>query len=119
MVKVSPDSNYVSAQFCIDNLFKDVVILDEGAEVESEFQGKKSIKLQVKVQCTDKAKSLKTWSINQTSKRTLIKIFGDETKLWVGRKVRLQFVDSQGKPTIYVDELETRQLNATVQQTVG
>ena len=111
MVEVSSESDYLTAQFCIDKLCKNVIILNEGAETEKEFQGKKSTKLEITVQMQIPNGKNKIWSMNQTSKRTLIKIFGTETKLWIGKTASLQFVDVQGKTTIYVDELGTRALN--------
>lgn len=53
----------------------------------------------------------KKWRPNQKSKQSLIKLFGEDTKAWVGKKVKLMLVPYEDTYSIQVDEVETPELN--------
>lgn len=82
-----------------------IVIQDEGAEKEKEFEGgKKVIKLELPVKLPNGDE--KTISLNGTSKNNMIEYYGEDTKDWVGKSARVevlsQMVGKNRKKVIYL-----------------
>jgi len=77
-----------------------VEILDEGTIRESKF-GKDRVVVTVKLPNGETA----LWSLNQTTLNALIQGYGDETKNWVGKKVKVTiattFIAGQRKTVVY------------------
>lgn len=109
---VSVESEYLSGKFCMDKKVKNLTIMNEGEMVETEdFRTKKPVtKLQFNVVLPDGTE--KKWRPNQKSKGSLIKLFGEDSKAWVGKKLKLMLVPYEDTYSIQVDEIETPELNA-------
>lgn len=114
MTIISAESQYLTGQYCLEKIVPSVTIITEGHEVESEFQGKKQFKVVCEVICHNADKKQKTWEMNQSCKKILIKVFGPDTKDWMGKNIKLNIVEQNGHQTVYVDELGTRQMNVAV-----
>ena len=95
----------------MDKKVKNLTIMNEGEMVDTEdFKTKKTVsKLQFNVVLPDGAS--KKWRPNQKSKQSLIKLFGEDTKAWVGKKLKLMLVPYEDTYSIQVDEVETPDLN--------
>ena len=96
----------------MDAKARELTILDEGKEVDTkDFKGKDVKKIQVNVRCNDGSKSEKLWEMNQPSKKSMIKLFGDDTKNWIGKVVKINFTPFESKFSIQIDEMDTELLN--------
>lgn len=103
---------FLNAAYVVSNLVSEIIILNEGKEVEKNFDNKKSKALELQVQVDAKDKPIKDWTLNGTSHATLIKCFGDETKNWIGKRVCITVAKtSLGKDAINVDEVRTKLAN--------
>ena len=81
-----------------------VKFTSEGEMVEKEFQGKMKKSFNIGVELPDGTEKIA--SLNATSFNLLIDFYGDDTKEWVGKDVRLdiksQKVGSDFKDVIYI-----------------
>lgn len=122
MVKASVESEYVSGEWAVKNSVTQVIILEEPNYVDTDF-GKR---LRPKVQANDAANSVKFWTMNKTTEKTLIEILGDETRNWIGKIIPIVVSQTQTKGgvlslTVYPNKLALQQIMAgattTTQQT--
>lgn len=86
-------------------------ILSEGNIVEKEFEkGKKKVVLELDVEINKKRY---TWTLNKTTLRKIINKWGDETKKWIGKKIKLKkvkvLVRGEEKESIIGEPLEETQ----------
>ena len=105
-------SNFLNAKFLMDNKARELTILDEGLEVDTkDFKGKDVKRIRVNVKCNDPTKTHKLWELNQASKKTMVRLFGDDTKFWVGKIVKVNFVPFENHFSIQIDEMDTEVIN--------
>ncbi|MBT9170798.1 MAG: hypothetical protein DDT18_01149 [Actinobacteria bacterium] len=65
---------------------KDIIkILDEGQDIEGKFGTRKGFKVETKT-------GIKVLTFNQTTINNLVDAFGDETKNWIGKKVKVWII---------------------------
>lgn len=63
-----------------------VTILDEGEKISQEFEGEERMWFEVTIQLG----SLEfPWAMNKTTQKRMIEKYGRETKLWIGKKLKL------------------------------
>jgi hypothetical protein len=110
MVKASPDSEYINGDWCIKNNVTQVIFLEEPVYQQTDF----GMRLRAKVQCNDSARSIKLWTLNKTSEKTLIEFFGDETRNWIGKPIPITVSQTTGKGgnlslTVYPNKLALQQ----------
>lgn len=79
-------------------------------ETESEFEGKTSMKITGRVECQIEGKPVMIWSMNDTSRNTLISLFGPDTKDWQ-KPIQITVLPVSGHDSILVDEMGTAELN--------
>ena len=66
---------------------KTVMIKSEPVPVETEFEGKKSVRLEAICRTqVDDPKEVR-WQMNPTTENYLIDQYGEDTKLWVGKEI--------------------------------
>ena len=112
-------SNYLKPAYLKEKQLRKVVILDEFTLVESTFKNKttqeekKENKYTGKVECVTGDKPVKTWSMNKTSSNSVIRVFGPETKNWIGCTIVILPSTISNNESIIVDEIATRELNPT------
>lgn len=101
MVRVSKTSNYVDAEYVKTNNIESFKIVDEPVFVETKFGEKLQCKVKV-----DTEEMM--WTMNNTSKDTLIDQFGYDTKDWIGKQIPIEVlkvrVGSETKYSINVIE---------------
>lgn len=91
------ESSYLNVDLVRNSLTRKCVIIDSGAYVEGEYQGKTYTKLELSVEIDKKQK---TWSPNKDSVKNISEEYGTDTELWVGRIIKLSIGKSNGKDTI-------------------
>ena len=110
MVIVTIDSDFLSGKLCMEKAIRSITINNEGSIVDTtDMSGNKVKKLELLVILPD-AKEMK-WRPNKTAKKSFITLFGTDTTLWNGKKVKLVLTPFQDTYSIGVDELETPELN--------
>jgi hypothetical protein len=125
LVKLSEIEKKISSRFLRGEDVKSgdvVTIVDEGEfldETQTGF-GRPAFRIKVRLESGEE----KLWTVNRTSLNNLKKAFGDDTKFWVGRKVRLetslQNVRGQlrtviiGFPVVQEEDLLARELRDLV-----
>ena len=72
-------------EFCKENNVTKLKIRTEPKKEKTDY----GEKLQCMVECNDSAKSVKKWSINNTSKNILIDEFGSETAEWIDKEIEV------------------------------
>lgn len=85
-MKLEISGSYLNGEFVKQNDITKLKILDEPKMVSTEF----GEKLQCHVQCNDSSDSTRIWSINKTSQNRLIRLFGNESKEWVGKDAEVE-----------------------------
>ena len=85
MVQVSKTSNYIHAEYVKENKIDSLKIIDEPVYVETKY----GEKLQCKVRVN---KEEMLWTMNNTSKDTLIDQYGEDTKDWVLATIPVEVV---------------------------
>ena len=101
MVQVTKTSNYVDAEYIKENKIDSLKIIDEPVYVETKFGEKLQCKVRVK-------NEEMLWTMNNTSKDTLIDQYGEDTKDWVLATIPIEVlkvrVGSETKYSINVIE---------------
>lgn len=109
MVVVTFDSNFLSGKYCFEKQIRTITIINEGSIVDAtDMKGQAVKKLELDVELPDKSKQ--KWRPNQTSKKSLVKLFGPDTKNWL-KQIKLMLVPYEDTYSIQVDELDTMALN--------
>jgi len=109
MVVVTFDSNFLSGKYCFEKQIRSISITNEGSIVDTtDMKGQPVKKLELEVELPDKSKQ--KWRPNQTSKKSLVKLFGPDTKNWL-KKIKLMLVPYEDTYSIQVDELDTAEMN--------
>lgn len=113
MTVVTIESKFLKADWLIPLGITRVKITTEAQPIEKEFSGKLKKSLECEVECDIPTKDVKTWGMNITSQKSLMNLFGPDTKNWVGKTIELQYVNVQGsdKKSIQVNELGTKNAN--------
>lgn len=113
MTQAIIESKFFKADWAIPAGVEIVKIVTEAVPVEKTFEGKNKKIFECEIECETSNKDVKTWGMNITSQKSLIKLFGNETKDWVGKRVAIQYVNVQGsdKKSIQVNEIKTPTLN--------
>lgn len=110
MVLVDIGSNFLSGKYCFEKTIRSITINNEGSIVDAQdMKGRdvKKLELEILLPNGDKMK----WRPNQTSKKSLVKLFGADSVAWNGKKIKLALTPFQDTYAINVDELETQELN--------
>lgn len=113
MVIVKPkeqSTKYLKPDFVKQNRVRTVKPIEEMVETESEFEGKTSMKVTGRVECQIEGKPVMIWSMNDTSRNTLISLFGPDTKDWQ-KPIQITVLPVSGHDSILVDEMGTAELN--------
>lgn len=78
---------FLSKKLIQEKGIKIVKIKSEAVPVETEFEGKKSTKLECN--CSTQIEDPKEvkWQMNPTTKNYMIDTYGSDTKLWIGKTV--------------------------------
>ena len=103
-------AKYLKPDFVKQNGVRRVKPLEEMVEVESEYEGKTEMKITGKVECLIPDKQVMIWSMNNTSRNSLITLFGEDTKLWM-KPIQITVIPISGHDSIIVDEMGTAELN--------
>ena len=107
MVKISEFEEFLNAEMVKTGDILD--ILSEGKFLTAEETTFKRPAFQIEVKLPNG--SQKTWTMNRTTCRRLASAYGDDSKDWIGRKVRVELLTQnvQGKMTtvIYGHPVET------------
>jgi hypothetical protein len=110
MVVITIDSDFLNGKECFEKQIRTIIILNEGSIVDTtDMKGVAIKKLEVEVELPDKMH--KRWRPNQTAKKSLVKLFGPDTKGWIAKKIKLNLDPYQDSYAIKVDELDTMALN--------
>lgn len=97
----------------MEKKLKIFTIIDEGRMVEFEDRETKTKvkKAEFLVKLPDAEGTTKKWRPNNKSKQSLIKLFGEDTKNYVNKKIKTMLVPFENKYSIQIDELDTEELN--------
>lgn len=94
----------LTSEFIKNSKVTELIILDEVKEIDGNYGRYYS----TRVNCNDFKKTLALWSINKTSKNSLIDLFGSDTKDWIGNIVVIDLkLYGQDKFSIVVDFSKT------------
>ncbi len=98
MVQVEKsETNWLNGNKCKENGITELVIVTEPIPEEGQY----GVKLTCKVNANNTDYN---WSMNDTSKNSLIEKYGKETKAWVGKKIPIETaLSSNNKRAILVD----------------
>ena len=113
MVIVKPkeqSTKYLKPDFVKQNRVRTIKPIEEMVEVESEYEGKTSMKITGRVECQTEGKPVMIWAMNDTSRNTLISLFGPDTKDWQ-KTIQITVLPISGHDSIIVDEIGTAELN--------
>ena len=91
------ESTYVNAQLVKESPTKRIVIIEEGAFVESEFNGVKKEKYETTVQIDGKTKK---YSPNQDTMKNIQNMYGKNSSKWVGVVLMVAVGSFKGKETV-------------------
>lgn len=94
------ESEFITAELINNSKTKVIVPTGAGEFKEKEFNGVKSVRLQIPVQIDGKNK---TFCPNKDSAKNLIRAFGSETLDWVGQKIKCKVTTLQGKDAVMVE----------------
>lgn len=85
MVRISSFDKYLRPEAIGNGTL--LIIASEGEYISAEesFLGRAVFQIEVQL-----GNDLKTWTMNKTTQRNLAKAYGDETRNWIGRKVRIE-----------------------------
>lgn len=110
---ISAESEYLSGTLMMNKKIKVFTILNEGENVTFEDRETKEdvTKLQFNVRLSDTEGTEKKWRPNQKSKGSIIKLFGPDTKAYLGKKIYAMLVPFEDKYSIQIDEIETEKIN--------
>ena len=78
---------YLDKKTVLDKQVKKVKIISEAELVDTEFEGKKSRKLECICSTSVLDPTQVRWQMNNTTMNYLIDKFGDDTKSWIGKEV--------------------------------
>jgi hypothetical protein len=79
-----------------------VTIESEPQEVETEYEGKKSLKIEAICGTNVLDPSQVKWQMNNTTRNFLIDKYGSDTKKWIGKKIDLAIKQSgSSQPGVY------------------
>jgi hypothetical protein len=113
LVVVKPkeaSAKYLKPEFVKQNRVRVIKPIEEMSEVESEYEGKTSMKVTGRVECQIEEKPVMVWSMNDTSRNTLISLFGPDTKDWQ-KAIQITVMPVSGHDSILVDEMGTAELH--------
>ena len=100
MVKIELN-NWLKAEFLERLVEMQAVIVGEGIWKTAQETGFKKDMQQIPVEFKVDGKSVfKDWMMNFTSLKNLVNAYGDETRDWVGKRVRFSIVDVNVKGEI-------------------
>lgn len=105
-----PSTKYLKPEFVKTNQVRRIKPIEEMVEIESEYEGKVEKKITGRVECQIEGKPIMIWSMNQTSARSLYKLFGEDTKNWQ-KEVQITVLPISGHDSIVVDEMGTAEIN--------
>jgi|WetSurMetagenome_2_1015567.scaffolds.fasta_scaffold506161_2 hypothetical protein len=91
------ESSYLNPDMVRESPSRRCVIIDEGAYIEGEYEGKKYEKLELKVQIDGKTK---TWSPNKDSVKNLAQEYGSDSAVWVGKVIKLSIQKLRGRDCV-------------------
>ena len=87
-----------------------LVLLDAGAFKSPEETGLQREVFHIRVGLPDQRQ--KTWSMNKTTQREIAKMYGDDSKLWIGKQVRVEVLrqntPSGMKDVVYGHPVESK-----------
>jgi hypothetical protein len=99
MVDVSKamESDFVNVDLIRDSPTKTAVFIDEGSYEPMEYQGKKYEKFNIKIEIDGK---MKIYSPNKDSVSNISKVYGLNSKLWIGQAIFLRVLKLNGKDVV-------------------
>lgn len=93
---------YLNRKTVNDKGVKKIKIISEAVFVETEFEGKKSTRLEAlcSTQVAD-PKQVK-WQMNPTSQNYMVDKFGSDSKLWIGKEIEIAVKQAgSASPAVY------------------
>ena len=96
-VKQMVENTWLTSTDVINSPTKTVVILDQGkVETATSLKGEEYQAVKVLVSMDE---TKKDWRLSKTALKKMVQAFGAETQLWVGKKVMLTTIPTQGGKT--------------------
>lgn len=80
---------YLNKKIVLDKKVTKIKILTEATLVESEYEGKKSMKLECDCSTEVSDPRKVRWQMNPTTQNYLIDKFGADTKTWIGKEIEI------------------------------
>lgn len=104
-------AKYLKPDFVKKEGVRRIKPIEEMVEVETEYEGKTSMKVTGRVECQIEGKPIYIWQMNDTSRNSLITLFGTDTKEWM-KTIQVIVIPVSGHDSILVDEAGTAELNS-------
>jgi hypothetical protein len=98
--KEALEGQYLNAELVNNSPSKLMVVTSEGGYKETDYEGKKGRKLFLPVEIDKKAKE---WRPNQDSIKNVGRIYGFDTKNWVGQPIKVRVVTIRGKDCVLAE----------------
>ena len=106
------ESDFLNGKIAYEKQVRILTILGEGQIVDAkDFQQNPVKKLELPVEFGDPVKIVKKWRPNKKAEEALKKLFGKDSKAFVGKKIKVFLEAYKDSYIIKVDELETKSLN--------
>jgi len=100
------ETAFLKAKFIVDRKISELKIVTEPEYVDTEWEGKKSKKLQCEVEYSGKTKSdPQKWTMNKTSSIALFDRFGKDTTKWMSKPIPITVSGEGDKMAIIVDKV--------------
>jgi hypothetical protein len=91
------ESSFLTVDLVRDSPTKKCIIITEGEYVDAEYQGKKYTKFELEIEID---KKIKKWSPNKDTVKNISEEYGKNSKLWVGKLIKLSIGKIAGKDTV-------------------
>jgi hypothetical protein len=109
------ESKFLNGKLAYANKLRHLTIIGEGQIVDTkDFNGNAVRKLEVPVEFVtpENVKEVKEWQPNKPASSILEKLWGKDSKAYVGKKIKIVLEAYKDSYQIKIDELETLSLNA-------
>jgi hypothetical protein len=116
------ESKFLNGKLAYATKLRSLTIIGEGSIVDTkDFSGNAVKKLQMPVQFVTEANVTETkeWQPNKTANAVLKKLFGSNSKNYIGKKIKIVLEAYKDSYTIKIDELETMQINKNQEKLVA
>lgn len=97
------ESEFLTVKFAEESLTKEFVVLGEGSYEQTDY----GEKLRVPVEIDGKQK---IWTPNKDSVKNCRRVWGLDTKEWIGKRARVHIISVQGKDCLNVVPVEDQKV---------